>query len=85
MGNLFSYENKEIETEEDKKNVKYYTGERFFKVSRKHYRDFTPGYFYGYYQDLEYYDKLSLQEDRERAIQMLREHNRRFHNNQRAF
>ena len=84
MGNLFSYTPEEIENQ-DLKNKEYYTGERYFKVSRKHYADYTRGYFYGYYQDLEYYDKLSLQEDRERALQMLLEHNRRFHNNERAF
>lgn len=84
MGNLFSYTPVEIENQ-DLKNKEYYTGERYFKVSRKHYADYTPGYFYGYYQDLEYYDKLSLQENRERAIEMLKAHNRRFHNNERTF
>ena len=84
MGNLFSYTPVEIENQ-DLKNKEYYTGERYFKVSRKHYADYTPGYFYGYYQDLEYYDKLSLQEDRDRAIAMLKAHNRRFHNNERTF
>ena len=84
MGNLFSYTPEEIENQ-DLKNKEYYTGERYFKVSRKHYPQYTRGYIYSYYEDLEYYDKLSLQEDRERAIAILREHNRRFHNNERAF
>jgi len=30
------------------KNVDYYSGKRFFKVSRKHYPGYTPGYWYGY-------------------------------------
>lgn len=84
MGNLFSYTPEEIENQ-DLKNKDYYTGDRYFKVSRKHYPQFTKGYLYSYYEDLEYYDKLSLQEDRERAIAMLREHNRRFQNNERSF
>ena len=84
MGNLFSYTIEEIENE-NLKNKDYYTGDRYFKISRKYYPDYTPGYFYGYYQDLEYYEKLSLQEDRERAIAMLTAHNRIFHNNERTF
>ncbi len=31
------------------KNFEYYTGDRFFKISRKNYRDYTRGYCYGYY------------------------------------
>ena len=31
------------------KNYKYYTGERFFKISRKNYRDYQRGYVYGFY------------------------------------
>jgi len=31
------------------KNYKYYTGERFFKISRKNYRDYTRGYVFGYW------------------------------------
>ena len=31
------------------KNYKYYTGERFFKISRKNYRDYSKGIIYGYY------------------------------------
>ena len=84
MGNLFTYTIEEIENQ-NLKNKDYYTGDRYFKISRKYYPDYTRGYFYGYYQDLEYYEKLSLQEDRERAIAMLTAHNRIFHNNETAF
>ncbi len=35
------------------KNFEYYNGTRFFKVSRKHYRRYTRGYLYGYYEDPE--------------------------------
>jgi hypothetical protein len=84
MGNLFSYTPEEIENQ-NLKNKDYYTGDRYFKISRKYYPQFTRGYFYSYYEDLEYYDKLSLQEDRERAIAMLTAHNRIFHNNERTF
>jgi hypothetical protein len=31
------------------KNWNYYNGNRFFKVSRKNYRDYKRGYIYGYY------------------------------------
>ena len=31
------------------KNWSYYSGERFFKISRKNYRDYSRGYIYGYY------------------------------------
>jgi len=31
------------------KNWEYYSGKRFFKVSRKNYRDYTRGYIWGYY------------------------------------
>ena len=31
------------------KNFDYYTGNRFFKISRKNYRDYSRGYIYGYY------------------------------------
>jgi len=31
------------------KNFAYYSGERFFKISRKHYREYSKGFFFGYY------------------------------------
>ena len=31
------------------KNFDYYNGNRFFKISRKNYRDYSRGYIYGYY------------------------------------
>jgi len=31
------------------KNFDYYNGKRFFKISRKNYRDYQRGYVYGYY------------------------------------
>jgi len=40
------------------KNKDYYSGERFFKVSRKHYPQYERGYIYGYYEDINYYKIL---------------------------
>lgn len=40
------------------KNNEYYSGDRFFKVSRKHYPQYTRGYLYGYYEDVDYYKIL---------------------------
>jgi len=40
------------------KNKKYYSGDRFFKVSRKHYPQYERGYIYGYYEDVNYYKVL---------------------------
>lgn len=34
----------------DKGNYKYYNGERFFRVSRRHYPQFKRGYLWGYYE-----------------------------------
>jgi len=31
------------------KNFDYYNGKRFFKISRKNYRDYSRGYVFGYY------------------------------------
>ena len=31
------------------KNFDYYNGNRFFKISRKNYREYSRGYIYGYY------------------------------------
>jgi len=40
------------------KNFKYYNGERFFKISRKHYpKRFTRGWLWGYYDNLEDVEK----------------------------
>ena len=36
------------------KNFSYYTGKRYFKISRKLYPQYTRGYIYGYYEDLDY-------------------------------
>ena len=32
------------------KNFEYYNGTRFFKISRKHYTQYTRGYLWGYYE-----------------------------------
>lgn len=40
------------------KNKKYYSGERFFKVSRNLYPQYTRGYIYGYYEDVNYYKEF---------------------------
>ena len=37
------------------KNFDYYNGKRFFKISRRHYRDYQRGYIYGYYYNGEGY------------------------------
>ena len=31
------------------KNFAYYSGDRFFKISRKNYREYSRGYIYGFY------------------------------------
>ena len=41
------------------KNFDYYTGERFFKISRRFYPQYTRGYIYGYYEDDNYYKCLN--------------------------
>ena len=47
------------------KNIDYYKGERYFKVSRSLYPQYTRGYLYGYYEDENYYKPLeSLEEER---------------------
>lgn len=48
------------------KNAEYYQGDRFFKISRKHYPQYTRGYIYGYYEDENYYK--CLEEPLERAF-----------------
>jgi len=47
----------------DKGNYKYYTGERFFKISRRFYPQFTRGYIFGYYEHKE--GKAKQREDEE--------------------
>jgi hypothetical protein len=49
------------------KNAEYYSGERFFKVSRKHYPQYTRGYIWGYWEDDNYYKPLE-EEEIERAF-----------------
>ena len=36
------------------KNFTYYTGKRFFRISRRHYPQYKRGWIYGYYEDLDY-------------------------------
>jgi hypothetical protein len=51
---------------EKPKNFNYYfTDKRCFRVSRKHYPQYTRGTIYGYYEDLDYWDKLSNEESNE--------------------
>lgn len=51
---------------EKPKNFDYFfTNKRCFRISRKHYPEYTRGYFYGYYQDLDYWDKESDKEEGE--------------------
>jgi len=40
------------------KNKDYYSGDRFFKVSRRHYPQYERGLIYGYYEDVNYYKVL---------------------------
>ena len=37
------------------KNFDYYNGKRFFKISRKNYRDYQVGFVFGYYYNGENY------------------------------
>ena len=60
------------------KNKEYYEGKRFFKVSRRHYREYTRGFIYGYYHDDEFWDKMDLQETRELALNFLKGHYQEF-------
>jgi hypothetical protein len=44
---------------EKPKNFDYYfSKERFVKISRKHYPQFTRGYLYGYWEDVGYWDNI---------------------------
>lgn len=60
------------------KNKAYYEGKRFFKVSRRFYREYTRGFIYGYYHDDEFWDKMDLQETRELALNFLKGHHQEF-------
>ena len=40
------------------KNIHYYNGNRFFKVSRGFYPQFTKGYLWGRYENEQYYKDL---------------------------
>tara|TARA_Y100001963_G_scaffold103375_1_gene142276 strand:+ start:1104 stop:1355 length:252 start_codon:yes stop_codon:yes gene_type:complete len=40
------------------KNFDYYSGERFCKISRSLYPQYTRGYIYGYYEDENYFKPL---------------------------
>lgn len=60
------------------KNKAYYEGKRFFKVSRRHYREYTRGYIFGYYHDDEFWDKMEIQETRELALRFLQGYHQEF-------
>ena len=36
----------------ENKNIEYYKGNRNFKISRRHYPQYTRGYIYGYYETI---------------------------------
>ena len=40
------------------KNEEYYKGKRFFKISRAFYPQFTSGYLWGRYENLDYYKDI---------------------------
>ena len=44
------------------KNAEYYTGERYFQVSRSLYPQYTRGYIFGYWEDENYYIPISVEE-----------------------
>lgn len=51
---------------EKPKNFDYYfTNKRNFRVSRNHYPQYEKGNYFGYYEDLDYWDNLSFIENRE--------------------
>ena len=55
-------------TYEKPKNFDYYfTNKKCFRISRKHYPQYERGQIYGYYEDLDYWDKESEKEEIERA------------------
>ena len=47
------------------KNEEYYNGKRFCKISRGYYPQFTKGYLWGRYEDLDYYKDWVFNEDEE--------------------
>jgi len=47
------------------KNWEYYNGTRFFKVGRSNYPQYIHGFWYGYYKDDEYYEKILYESERE--------------------
>lgn len=50
--------------DQEPKNAEYYSGERFFKVSRNLYPDYTKGWLYGYNEDTSYWHRvLTCDED----------------------
>ena len=65
MGSGLSQDLLEYEDENEKpKNFNYYfNNQRSFRVSRRHYPQYTRGYFYGYWEDLDYWDNLANQEN----------------------
>jgi len=46
---------------DEQKNARYYDGTRFFRVPRHMYPQYTRGYFYGYYESVEYYKNYITQ------------------------
>ena len=51
------------------KNFDYYNGNRFFKISRKHYPEYTRGYLYGYwYSPIEIIEQEEEEEEDEREF-----------------
>ncbi len=45
------------------KNLNYYSGQRFFKISRELYPQYTRGWLYGYTIDPNYYKNILYSED----------------------
>jgi len=45
------------------KNIDYYEGKRFTKISRGYYPQFTKGYLWGRYEDLSYYDNMEIERE----------------------
>ena len=50
------------------KNWEYYNGNRFFKISRKNYRDYTRGLVYGYYYNGDGYMSEDDEDELEHAF-----------------
>ena len=45
------------------KNFDYYMGDRFTKISRRHYPEYIRGYLWGYYYDPDYEDRIEIEKD----------------------